>query len=130
MAEVSTDLIAASLDAVVARAGDPTAQIYERLFAEFPETEPRFVRDVSGAIRAEMLTMVFDCLMHPEGGYQNNLIRAERVNHDGFGTDNPTFDRFFWIVRDVCRELAGPDWSVEMEAAWTSRIDQVTAATL
>lgn len=130
MAGTSTDLIAASLEAVVARAGDPTAQIYTRLFAEHPETEPRFVRDVSGAIRAEMLTMVFDCLMNPDGGYQNNLIRAERVNHDGFGTDNPTFDRFFWIVRDVCRDLAGSAWTVDMEAAWASRIEQVTAATV
>lgn len=121
------DLIANSLDAVVARAGDPTAPIFARLFAELPETEPRFIHDVSGAIRAEMLTMVFDCLMHADGGYQNNLIRAERVNHDGFGTDNPTFDRFFWIVRDVCRELAGPDWSADIDAAWTARINQVTA---
>lgn len=124
------DQIARSLDAVVERAGDPAPVIYARLFAEFPETEARFVRDVSGAIRAEMLTMVFDCLMNPGGGYQNNLVRAERVNHDGFGTENAVFDRFFFIVRDVCRDLAGPDWAPEMDAAWAARIDQVTAATV
>jgi hypothetical protein len=128
MAETSMDLIARSLDAVVERAGDPTAQIYARLFAEFPETEARFIRDVSGAIRAEMLTMVFDCLMHPGGGYQNNLIRAERVNHDGFGTEPAVFDRFFFIVRDVCRELAGPGWTPVFDIAWSTRIDEVTTA--
>ncbi len=121
--------IARSLDAVVERAGDPAPMIYARLFAEFPETEGRFIRDVSGAIRAEMLTMVFDCLMNPGGGYQDNLVRAERVNHDGFGTENAVFDRFFWIVRDVCRELAGADWEPDMDVAWSARIDQVTAAT-
>ena len=129
MTNDTTDLIARSLDAVVERAGDPAPQIYQRLFAEFPETEARFCRDVSGAIRAEMLTMVFDCLMNPGGGYQNNLIRAERVNHDGFGTENAVFDRFFGIVRDVCRELAGSGWTAAMDAAWSARIDQVTAAT-
>ena len=129
MTSDSIEQIARSLDVVVERAGDPAPAIYARLFAEFPETEARFVRDVSGAIRAEMLTMVFDCLMNPGGGYQNNLVRAERVNHDGFGTDPAVFDRFFFIVRDVCRELAKQDWTPEFDVAWAARIDQVTAAT-
>ena len=128
MTVVEADTISRSLEVVVERAGDPAPQIYERLFAEFPETEARFVRDVSGAIRAEMLTMVLDCLMHPGGLYQNNLILAERVNHDGFGTDQAVFDRFFWIVRDVCRALAGPDWTADVDAAWTLRIKQITTA--
>lgn len=125
-----TEQIARSLEIVVERAGDPAPAIYARLFAEFPEAEERFWRDVSGAIRAEMLTLVFSCLMNPDGGYQNNLVRAERVNHEGFGTEAAVFDRFFFIVRDVCREVAGPYWSAEMEAAWTARIDQVVAATV
>lgn len=110
------------------RAGDPTAQVFARLFAEFPETEERFDRDVTGAVRGEMLTMVFDCLMNPAGPYQANMVRAERVNHDGFGTGNVVFDRFFWIVRDMCRELAGEDWTPETDAAWTAQIEQVLAA--
>jgi len=107
--------------------GDPADEIYARLFAEFPETEERFCRDVTGDIKAEMLTMVFDCLMNPAGPYQDNLIRAERVNHDGFGTPNEVFDRFFWIVRDVCRERAAEHWTPATDAAWTARIDSVIA---
>ena len=126
---MSAELITQSLDLLAERAGDPTRRVYERLFAEFPETEERFCRDVTGAIRAEMLTMVFDCLMDPGGPYQLNLIRAERVNHDGFGTPNEVFNRFFWIVRDACRELSGETWTPEVEAAWQARIDEVLAAT-
>ena len=107
--------------------GDPADDVYARLFAEFPETEERFCRDDTGFIRAEMLTMVFDCLMNPGGPYQANLVRAERVNHDGFGTPSDVFDRFFWIVRDVCRERCD-GWSAETDAAWTARIDEVLAA--
>lgn len=110
------------------RAGDPTAQVFERLFAEFPETREQFDRDVSGDVRGEMLAMVFDCLMNPAGPYQSNLVRTERVNHDGFGTTADLFDRFFWIVRDTCRELAAGDWTPEIEAAWTAQIERVLAA--
>jgi len=74
-----------------------------------------------------MLTMVFDCLMNPTGPYQLNLVRAERTNHDGFGTPNEVFDRFFWIVRDVCRERVGEAWDPATEAAWTGRIEEVLA---
>lgn len=108
--------------------GDPADEVYARLFAEFPETEERFCRDVTGAIKAEMLTMVFDCLMNPAGPYQTNLVRAERVNHDGFGTPNDVFDRFFWIVLETCRELAGAAWTPETEAAWRSQIEGVLGA--
>jgi hypothetical protein len=121
---LSTELIAASLEQV----GDPADEVYARLFAEFPETRERFCRDVNGAIRAEMLTMVFDCLMNPAGPYQLNLVRAERVNHDGFGTSAEVFDRFFRIVRDVCRERAGEAWTPRTDAAWEAQIERVLDA--
>jgi hypothetical protein len=114
---------------VAERDGNPAPEIYARLFAAFPETEERFCRDVTGHIRAEMLAMVFACLLDPEGPYQLNMVRAERVNHDGFGTPNDVFDRFFWIVRDACRDLSGPDWTAEIDAAWTTSIERVIART-
>lgn len=124
-----TDLIASSLQLVADRGGDPAAQIYARLFAELPESEGRFARDVSGSIRAEMLMMVFQCLMDPAGPYQLNLVRAERVNHEGFGTPGDEFDRFFGVVHEACRTLCGPDWTPEFDAAWARRIALLTTRT-
>ena len=72
--------------------------------------------------------MVFECLMHPGGPYQANLVRAERVNHDGFGTPAEVFDRFFGIVQETCRAILGSDWTPEFEAAWTAQIDRVIEA--
>jgi len=125
----AADVIEQSLEQLVERAGDPTAAVYERLFAEFPETQERFWRDVSGAIKAEMLTMVFSCLTDPGGPFQLNLIRAERVNHDGFGTPHDVFNRFFWIVMETCRALLGQGWTPAFEVAWTIRIEEVLSAT-
>ena len=126
---MSSEVISESLERLAEQVGDPTGPIYARLFAEFPETEERFWRDTSGAIKAEMLTMVFNCLMHPGGPYQANLVRAERVNHDGFGTPNEVFNRFFWIVMETCRELLGADWTPAFEQAWSDGIRRVEAAT-
>jgi len=123
-----TEIIASSLELVAERAGDPGPQVYARLFAEFPETEARFIRDVTGAIRAEMLTMVFDCLLAPDGPYQKNLVLAERVNHDGFGTPPEVFDRFFPIVMETCREILGADWTPQLEAAWTAQLARYMSA--
>ena len=122
-------VIERSLEQLAERIGDPAPQIYARLFAEFPESEERFARDVSGSIRGEMLTMVFGCLMDPGGPYQLNLVRSERVNHDGFGTPNEVFDRFFGIVHETCRDAMAEDWTPAFEAAWQSRIAQLTART-
>ena len=108
--------------ALVAERGDPAPAIYARLFADYPDAEARFIRDTSGAIRAEMLAMAFQCLMDPEGPYQANLVAAERVNHDGFGTPPQDFDRFFWIVLDVCRAMLGEAWTEAFEAAWRTQI--------
>jgi hemoglobin-like flavoprotein len=122
-------VVADSLELVAERIGDPTPQVFTRLFAEFPDAEERFARDVNGSVRGEMLTMVFTVLMDPDGPYQANLVRTERVNHDGFGTPSHEFDRFFEIVRETCRDALGKDWTPEIEAAWNTQIGRVLAVT-
>jgi hypothetical protein len=125
----TADVVARSLELVAERAGDPAPRVFERLFSEFPDAEARFARDTNGSVRGEMLAMVFNVLMDPDGPYQANLVRSERVNHDGFGTPSHEFDRFFEIVRETCREALGADWTGEMDAAWTTQIRRVLAAT-
>lgn len=121
-------MVERSLERLAERAGDPTPRVFARLFAELPQVEPQFARDVTGAVRAEMLTMVLTCLMEPGGPYQANLVRSERVNHDGFGVPPEQFDRFFGIVKEACRDLLADDWTAEVETAWTAQIERVLAA--
>lgn len=117
----AAELVEASLETLAERVGDPAPQIYARLFAEFPETEPLFVRDTTGAVRGEMLAVAFQCLldMSGAGAYAANLIAAERINHEGVGVPPAAFARFFPIVAQTCRELLGEAWTPATETAWT-----------
>jgi hemoglobin-like flavoprotein len=123
------ELIAQSLELVAERHGDPTPQIYARLFAAYPETEALFVRDTTGAVRGEMLAMAFQCILdvNGAGAYAANLIRAERVNHEGVGVPPEAFGQFFPIVMQTCRELAGENWTPQTDAAWASLLTELDA---
>ena len=127
MGDATTDIVTQSLERLAERVGDPTPQVYQRLFARLPHAEARFARDVTGDIKGEMLSMVFGCLMDPAGPYQVNLVKSERVNHDGYGTPNDEFDSFFHVVKETCRDLLGPDWTAAEEAAWNAQIARVTS---
>lgn len=129
MTDTTTDIVTRSLERLAERVGDPTPQVYARLFARIPDAEGRFARDVTGDIKGEMLTMVFGVLMEPDGSYQRNLVKAERVNHDGFGTPNAEFDSFFQVVKETCRELLESDWTAAEDAAWDAQIARVTLGT-
>jgi hemoglobin-like flavoprotein len=111
--------------------GDPAPFVYARLFATHPETEALFARDVSGAIRGEMLAVALRCLLDLREGRQfgGNLIAAERVNHDGFGTPPEVFRQFFPLMVETFRELLGGDWTPAMEAAWTGLLAEIEALT-
>jgi len=129
----STEIVAASLELVAEQAGDPTPQVYARLFAEFPQMEALFVRDTAGAVRGEMLAVAFACLLDlgGAGAYAANLIAAERINHGEVGVPPEVFARFFPIVAETCREISGSAWTEEVEAAWAevlAQIDRLTAA--
>ena len=113
-------LIEASLERVAARVGDPAPLVYARLFAEFPELEALFVRDVSGTVRGNMLTTTLECLVDFAGprAYATHFVGSERVNHAGLGVPAEMFDRFYATVIGTFREVLGEAWTAETDAAW------------
>lgn len=117
---MAADLIRRSLERLAERQGDPTAQVYARLFAARPDLEALFVGDRTGAARGEMLAQAFEALMDlAEGGQQGaRLIAIERVNHEGLGVPPEVFADFFPLLADVVREGLGQDWTEDMGNAW------------
>ena len=117
---MDTDIIARSLELVAERHGDPAPLVYARLFAEHPDMEALFVRDTAGSVRGQMLMVVIESLLDYIGGnaYSANLIRIERVNHEGLGVPPEVFDTFFVTVMATFKDLLGDDWTQETDAAW------------
>lgn len=124
-----TDALAASLELVAERCGDPTPLVYDRLFAQQPGMRDLFVNDKAGAARGHMLQMVLDTLTGMADGeaWPANMIRAERVNHDQIGVPFDVFATFFTVVHETFRDSAGEAWTPEMEAAWTGVLARAAA---
>jgi hypothetical protein len=72
-----------------------------------------------------MLAISFRCLLEPEGPYAANLVRAERVNHEGVGVTPEVFERFLPLVRDCCAEALGADWTPDMAQSWDAAIGRL-----
>jgi len=115
-----TNLIAWSLEEVAERHGDPTAAVYDRLFAKSPEMAELFIGDKTGAARGEMLAVVFQTLLDfsGEGAFGANMVRAEIINHEGLGVPPGVFTTFFATVMETLRGLLGDDWTPPVAAAW------------
>lgn len=122
--------LAQSLERLAELDCDPTAVVYERLFARHPELEALFVLDRQGQVRGAMLANVFDALLDISGERRHglNLILAERLNHDDMGVPHAKFAVFFEIVLETVRDLMGGEWTAEMESAWRTAIDEINAA--
>jgi hemoglobin-like flavoprotein len=127
----SAEIVANSLEVLAERVGDPTPQVYARLFAAYPEMETLFVRDTTGAVRGEMLAVAFQCLLDlgSVGSYAPHLISTERINHEGVGVPYEVFGRFFPILLETCRDLMGEAWTLEVDAAWTDLLGRIAVLT-
>jgi len=128
---MDTDLIARSLELVAERHGDPAPLVYARLFAARPDMEALFVRDTAGSVRGQMLMVVIESLLDYIGGnaYSANLIRIERVNHEGLGVPPEVFDTFFSTVMETFKDLLGDDWTSEMDTAWRGLLAELAQTT-
>ncbi|MDX2238306.1 MAG: globin [Hyphomonadaceae bacterium] len=113
-------LLLASVEAAIARAGDPTDAIYAALFARHPELERLFALDVDGGRRRHMLSETIDVLADLLGrnAYGGNFIASERVNHENLGVSREAFPDFFVVTRDVIKGALGDDWTDAYDAAW------------
>jgi hemoglobin-like flavoprotein len=122
--------INASLDAVVAHVGDPGPVVYDRLFADYPDTLALFFLDRDGSRREHMLSVTFETLLDFIGdrAFAANMLRCEVINHQEFGVPPQTFTQFFVVMRDAFRDLLGAEWTADYDAAWTALLNELAEA--
>ena len=123
-----TAIITDTLERVAERVGDPMPMVFQRLFAEAPETEPLFIRDPGGLVRGQMFQVTIESLLDflSDKTYGANLIQIERVNHQGLGVEPEVFDKFYATVVATFRDILGADWTADMEAVWTRTVRELT----
>ena len=127
-----TDAFLSSLEAAAAKCDDIVPLVYEELFKRYPEMEALFILDVDDGVKGHMLN---ETLKMAEGllsgdGVATSFIAAERMNHSGNGVDDPTFDGYYPVLRDVIQALVGASWTPEMTNAWDQVIELASAANL
>ena len=63
------------------RRGDPTADVYARLFAAHPELEALFLMDRDGGVRASMMQQALECIVDHTGDAAGCAADHRRVAH-------------------------------------------------
>lgn len=123
-------LLAATLECVVARVGDPAPRVFARLFTEAPDLQALFVNDTSGSVRAEMFLRALECLQDAasDARYGAALVGAEHQTHLGYGVPTGQFQRFFALIVDEFRSALGADWTAAHEAAWGRGLQRLAQA--
>jgi len=121
--------IEASLERLAGRVGDPTPQVYARLFARHPQMLPHFWRDTDDAVKGEMLSRTFDAILDfvGERRYADHMIGAELVTHEGYDVPREVFVTFFAVIRDTVREDLGHEWTDRFDAAWSDLLDEIAS---
>ena len=121
--------VVAMLELVAERCGDPTADVYARLFAAHPELEALFVMDRGGEVRASMMQQALECILDHAGDrlVAPQIIAASRMHHDGYGVPAGRFDAFFIALGNAFRDIAGADWTSEDDAAWGRMLGEFAA---
>jgi len=116
------ELIETTFELAAERCEDLTPLVYDRLFRQSPEMQPHFWRDTNGAIKGEMLSRVIEAIFDfvGERKYANHLIQCEVVTHAGYDVPPAVFATFFGTVAKTLKELLGPEWTPEIDAAWRS----------
>jgi hemoglobin-like flavoprotein len=117
---VDSALIEKSFDLAAQRSADITPLVYAKLFARHPETEAFFFRDTNGAVRGEMLYRVIEAIFDFVGprNYAAHFFQCEVVTHEGYDVPRELFGTFFVAIVDALKELAGPDWTANMNESW------------
>lgn len=111
------------------RRGDPTADVYGRLFGLYPELERLFLMDRDGGVRASMMQQGLECILDYVGDrlVAPQIIASSRIHHDGYNVPADRFDSFFVAVRDTFRDILGPDWTAAMEREWAGMLGEIAA---
>ena len=125
----SANLIQHSFELAAERCEDLTPLVYRRLFREHPETQAMFRTEGSELVRGSMLALTIESMLDFAGDRTGRfrLIGCEVQSHDAYRTPRELFGTFFGVIAETVREVLGDDWSLEIDGAWRTLLDEIDA---
>jgi hemoglobin-like flavoprotein len=116
----SENLIERSIELAAKRCEDLTPLVYRRLHAMHPETQTMFRSEGGELVKGSMLAMTIEAVLDFAGERRGKfrMIQCEVASHDAYGTPRELFVSFFGVIRDTLRDILGPEWSRDIDAAW------------
>ena len=123
----SPNPIERSFEIAAERCDDLTPLVYRRLHREYPETLTMFRTEGSELVKGSMLALTIDAILDYAGPRTGHfrMIECEISSHDAYGTPRDLFIAFFGVIAGTLREILGPDWSPEIDAAWRNFLEEI-----
>jgi hemoglobin-like flavoprotein len=99
-------------------------QVYDAYFARCPESR-KLMLMTDEHMRGRMLESVILLLMVGSAEEQRDYIRFETKSHLSYGVLPHMYENVLTAVRDTVRGALGSDWTIEIDAAWSERLDAI-----
>lgn len=116
---MDVQLLKKSFDQVVPQKEDFARAFYQRLFREFPETEPLFAKtDMARQQSSLMATLAVVVNGLAQGTDVAPAVKALGKRHKSYGVQPAHFDAVGQSLIATFREFLGASWTPEVEASW------------
>ncbi|HEV8246601.1 MAG TPA: globin domain-containing protein [Polyangiaceae bacterium] len=116
---LNVELLRSSFEMVVDRAPNLTQRFYEILFQRYPQTREMFPptrREKQENMLTQALVAVMDHL--EDAPWLVSTLHALGARHVGYGVTNEMYSWVGSSLLSTLREVAGDDWTPELENAW------------
>jgi hemoglobin-like flavoprotein len=123
---LDAERLRSSLELVLERQPAITPRFYEILFERYPQVRPLFGRNSSDA-QAKMLQEAIVAVVDhvDDAEWLTSTLGAMGRKHVDYGV---TPEMYGWVADSLLStlaEIAGPDWTPEIEAAWKGALGAI-----
>ena len=125
---LNVSLLRSSFDVVATANPKFVTRFYEILFERYPQTQPLFPVG-NRARQAEMLTAALVAVLdHLEDApWLVNTLGALGAKHVDYGVTREMYDWVGASLLATLAEVAGPNWTPELNAAWGEAYGAITS---
>jgi hemoglobin-like flavoprotein len=122
------DLLLDSLELIAESHGDLVPLVYQRFYAQYPDTRQMFGQDVGAVHQGHMFNgLLIAVLEQAQGRCYDGSIEAWVVDHDLWGVKQAMFRAMFEALHDTVCACMGAQWHGPVAQAWRRQIDGLAA---